>query len=60
MFTLRGAYKKAIGPRGNSLDEIYSGLAAGISADLPLQKSGSNKIGIDYAYRATNPFRGSQ
>lgn len=59
MFTVRAAYKSDIGPAGQSQNSLYSGLAAGISAELPLQKAGTNKIGIDYAYRATNPFRGS-
>lgn len=59
MITLRGAYKKEIGDAGSIQENLYTGLAAGISLELPFNKAGSNKIGIDYAYRATNPFRGS-
>jgi len=59
MFILRAAYKKEVGNTGFSKDNLYSGLAAGASVELPFNQVGSNRIGIDYAYRATNPFRGT-
>jgi hypothetical protein len=36
---------------------VYTGLSAGVSIDLPLGKSGK-AFGIDYSYRATNPWDG--
>jgi hypothetical protein len=36
---------------------VYTGPSAGVSLDLPLGKGGT-KIGVDYAYRTTNPFSG--
>lgn len=59
MFVLRGGYKKDIGSSGSSLNNVYTGVSAGASVDLPFNDSGKNKIGIDYAYRATNPFKGT-
>jgi len=58
-FTLRGAYKKEIGSVGAIQDNIYTGLAGGASVELPFNDSGNKRIGLDYAYRATNPFRGT-
>jgi hypothetical protein len=57
MFTLRAAYKKDIGEATN--ENVYTGISAGASVELPFAKDSKNKIGVDYAYRATNPFRGS-
>ncbi|MBT8233131.1 MAG: PorV/PorQ family protein [Saprospiraceae bacterium] len=59
MFILRGGYKKDFGSSGSSLNNVYSGVSAGASIELPFNDSGKNKIAIDYAYRATNPFRGT-
>lgn len=59
MFTLRAAYKKEIGNTGFSQDNLYTGLAGGASVEIPFSQAGTSRIGIDYAYRATNPFRGT-
>lgn len=58
-FSLRGAYKYELNPGAEEEANIYSGLSVGASVDVPLQKAGGNRVGIDYAYRATNPFRGT-
>ena len=57
-FTLRGAYKRELG-EDDGRDNLYTGLAAGASIELPLNESRKNRVGIDYAYRATNPYRGT-
>ncbi len=60
MIVLRGAYKASVDKAENGIeDNLYTGLAAGISIDVPLKRAGNRKIGIDYAYRTTNPFRGT-
>ena len=43
----------------NSVDRntVYTGPSGGFSANIPLGKRGP-KLGLDYAYRATNPFNG--
>ena len=35
-----------------------TGLAAGVTFQVPLSKSNNSVLGIDYSYRATNPFQG--
>lgn len=59
IFMLRGGYKTDFGSSGSTLNNVYSGVAAGASVELPFNESGKNKLGIDYGYRATNPFRGT-
>ena len=58
LVVLRGAYKLALDAIDGE-DNLYTGLAGGISIDVPLKRADNRKVGIDYAYRATNPFRGS-
>ncbi|MEO7176428.1 MAG: PorV/PorQ family protein [Saprospiraceae bacterium] len=61
MFALRAAYKAELGKIDlNEIGKnIETGLSAGVSLDVPLSKKNQNIIGIDYAYRATNPFNGT-
>lgn len=56
---IRAGYKADMGTVNANEKNIYSGLAAGISLNVPMSKTNSKNIGIDYAYRATNPFNGS-
>jgi len=43
----------------NDIDRntVYTGPSGGIGVNIPLGKGGT-KLGLDYAYRATNPFNG--
>lgn len=60
LVVLRGAYKYDIGSvPGDSRNNLYTGLAAGFSLNVPLKKNSNQKIGIDYAYRTTSPFGGT-
>jgi len=56
---LRAAYKVELDPGTQVERSVYTGFAAGFSLYLPVKKLANQKIGIDYAYRATNPFRGT-
>jgi hypothetical protein len=57
---LRGGYKVNYGKSSASIgEELYTGFAGGISLIFPLKKDGGSAFGIDYAYRTTNPFRGT-
>ena len=59
-FSLRGAYKIDLNSRiDGDPRSIYSGLSGGMSIDLPLNVEKGSKFGIDYAYRATQPFQGT-
>jgi hypothetical protein len=59
LFMLRGGYKTEMGSAEDGLENVYTGLSAGATIELPFDKAGKNKLGVDYAYRATNPFRGT-
>jgi hypothetical protein len=57
---LRGAYRYDIGSiPGEALNNLYTGVAAGVSLNIPFKKGSDQKIGIDYAYRTTSPFKGT-
>lgn len=56
-FFLRGGYKYQL---GGALDKnVYTGLAAGFGVEIPFNKDSDSKLGIDYGYRASNPWQGS-
>ncbi|MEO1436179.1 MAG: PorV/PorQ family protein, partial [Bacteroidota bacterium] len=38
---------------------VYTGLAAGATVEVPMKKGGDSTIGIDYSYRASDPFSGT-
>lgn len=60
LITLRGGYKYEIGSElGSSTSNVYTGAAAGASINVPFKTGSSSKLGIDYAYRTTSPFRGT-
>lgn len=57
---LRAAYRLDLGSSADDFDRnVYSGIAAGISIQVPLKKNTSQIFGIDYSYRTTDPFMGS-
>lgn len=58
-FAIRGGYKRDFGDVIGAGDNIYTGFSGGISADFSLSEEKATKVGIDYAYRTTNPFRGT-
>jgi hypothetical protein len=57
IFFLRGAYKYQF---GNLLEKnVYSGLSAGFGFETTFKKGSDQKLGVDYGYRATQPWSGS-
>jgi hypothetical protein len=56
---IRGGYKLSLDAGDGVEDNLYTGLAGGVSIDVPLKRADNRKVGVDYAYRATNPFRGT-
>lgn|SRR5690606_34402682 len=57
---LRAAYKIDMGSSADDFDRnVYSGLAAGATIQVPLKKNSNQVFAIDYAYRTTDPFQGS-
>ncbi|MES2619274.1 MAG: PorV/PorQ family protein [Bacteroidota bacterium] len=56
---LRAAYRFETGQFKDATRlNAYTGLAAGITFDVPLKKDGP-RLGIDYSFRATQPFQGT-
>jgi len=60
MFMVRCGYIYEAG----LLDDIerstaFTGIAGGVSMDVPLKKGEGKKFGIDYSYRDTDPFAGT-
>ncbi len=59
LLTLRGGYKYELDSNAGDVQNIYTGFSAGASVVLPFQKGSKNRLGLDYAYRTTSPFRGT-
>lgn len=59
LVVIRGAYKLSLDSGEGVEDNLYTGLAGGVSIDVPLKRAGNRIVGIDYAYRATNPYKGT-
>ncbi|KXK37811.1 MAG: PorV/PorQ family protein [Saprospiraceae bacterium] len=59
IFAVRAAYKVDLGESTVETQGLYTGLAAGASVEVPISRGGGNNLGLDYAYRATNPYRGT-
>jgi len=57
-FAIRGGYKHELSQTAGT-ENIYDGFAGGVTVDVPLQKAGDTKLGIDYAFRTTRHFRGT-
>ncbi len=59
-FMLRGGYKYDLG-QNNAIDErnVYTGIAGGLSIQVPVKKGSESSFGIDYSYRTSNPWGGT-
>ena len=59
-FALRSGYKYEVGTSAATLNKsVYTGVCAGVSVELPFNKTGSQKLSIDYGYLHTNPWNGT-
>lgn len=56
VFFVRAGYRLTAG--GDDLNSALTGLTAGFTAQLPLNKESGSFLGLDYSYRTTNPFDG--
>lgn len=60
MLMLRAAYRYDLGSTANAVDaNVFSGLSAGITLEVPLKKESSSRFAVDYAYLTTSPFNGT-
>ena len=60
------AYEKGLGykaVKGTSTNSertsVYTGPTAGFTVEIPLNKDKGSSFGLDYSYRASNPFQGT-
>lgn len=58
LFALRAGYKYEIGAK-DYYKPVYTGLAAGASIQIPMNKAKSKFIGVDYGYRDSRVWNGS-
>ena len=61
MFILRGGYRYEFGQEadGGAQAPVESGPCGGLTVNVPLNNQKTRYLGIDYAYRATQPWDGS-
>lgn len=60
MFMFRGGYRLDMGvPPSDPQHNVYSGLCAGATIEVPMKKDSKSRFAVDYAYLATNPFSGT-
>lgn len=60
MFMARIGYRADLGISPSDPDHnVYTGLCAGVTIEVPLKKDSQGKFAVDYAYLATNPFEGT-
>ncbi len=60
VFMLRGAYKYDLGSNLDPvINNVYSGLSAGVSLEVPFSENNNTTFAVDYAYRATSTWNGS-
>lgn len=60
IFMLRGAYRYDLGSNQNGIiNNVYSGLAAGVTLEVPFSEKNDTRFAIDYGYRATSTWNGT-
>ena len=59
-FMIRAGYRSDLGSAADvALNNVYTGISAGVSIEVPFSKNKETKLGIDYAYRDSNPWNGT-
>ncbi|MBK8502370.1 MAG: PorV/PorQ family protein [Saprospiraceae bacterium] len=57
---LRGAYRYDLGSNQDVVvNNVYSGVAAGVSLEVPFSEKNDTRFAIDYGYRATSTWNGT-
>lgn len=57
---LRASYKIELGEATEpDVNTAHTGLAAGLTLNVPLSKKNNNRFAIDYAYKHSDPFSGT-
>jgi hypothetical protein len=61
MFMLRAGYNHELDGAADVYipPSVFTGFSAGVTVEVPVRRNSENRIGIDYAYRTTNPWSGT-
>ncbi len=60
VFMIRGGYRYDLGSEADVvINNVYSGLSAGVSIEVPFSNDSDTRFAVDYGYRATNPWNGT-
>lgn len=60
MFMVRAGYRYDIGvPSTDPQHNVFTGLCAGVTIEVPTKKASLSRFAIDYAYLDTNPWNGT-
>lgn len=60
IFMLRAAWRFEKGQFNDATRlDVYTGLAAGATVDIPFKKEGGPRMAIDYSFRSTSPYQGT-
>lgn len=59
MVMLRVGYRYEIGSTTDATRSVETGLAGGVSIEVPTSKKSKSTFGVDYSYRASNPWGGT-
>ncbi len=60
LFMLRGGYKYDLGSGKDAVvNNIYSGISAGVSIEVPFSQDSDTRLAIDYGYRTTSTWDGT-
>jgi hypothetical protein len=59
LFVLRGGYRYEIGLVTDGKQSVYTGLAGGITVNIPGKKDSDKMMSVDYSYQATRVWGGT-
>ncbi len=59
LFVLRGGYRYEIGLVTDGKQSVYTGLAGGLTVNIPGKKDSDKMMSIDYSYQATRVWGGT-
>jgi hypothetical protein len=60
MFMVRAGYRYDIGvPSSDPQHNVFTGICAGVTIEVPTKKASSSRFAVDYAYLDTSPWNGT-
>lgn len=59
LITIRGGYRYEIGTVTDGKESVYTGLAGGLTLNIPTKKDSDKMLSLDYSYQATRVWSGT-